>query len=336
MKTLILAHRYTLLAALIVMALPFVLASGSLATELLIFAMAAMACNLLLGCTGLMSFGQGIFFGLGSYASGLLLLRFDASMALALGGAVAVGALAAVLVGWFSIRQRGVYFVMLTLAFAQMFYFLAYSMVDITGGDNGLLDIVRPPVRFFGHEVFDTAGTWRYYAFVGFLFLVVLAAMQGVAASRFGRTLLGIRDNEARAAAVGYDVKSFKLLAFVISGAVTGLAGGLHAMLTGIAPLSSIEYHQSETILLMTVIGGTGNLFASFIGAAVYVVTADWLASIWPRWMMLLGLLLIAVALYMQKGVWGLLERLASTWRGEAKANGRTPAAQLDAGKEHP
>lgn len=312
------------------MALPLALSSGSLATELLIYAMAAMACNLLLGYTGLMSFGQGIFFGLGSYASGLLLLHLKVSMALALLGATGIGALAAVFVGWFAIRQRGVYFVMLTLAFAQMFYFLAYSMPDITGGDNGLLDIARPNVQFFGQEMFNTGSPWRYYAFVGVVFLAVFVVMQCVAESKFGRTLLSIRDNEARASAVGYNVKSFKLLAFVISGAVTGLAGGLHAMLTGIAPLSSIEYHVSETILLMTIIGGTGNLFASVIGAAAYVVTADWLASVWPRWMLLLGLLLIAVTLYMQKGLWGVLERAALALRSRRAA---APAAAVEAGQ---
>jgi len=323
-------YRFTALAVVLVMALPLALSSGSLATELLIYAMAAMACNLLLGYTGLMSFGQGIFFGLGSYASGLLLLHLKVSMALALLGATGIGALAAVFVGWFAIRQRGVYFVMLTLAFAQMFYFLAYSMPDITGGDNGLLDIARPNVQFFGQEMFNTGSPWRYYAFVGVVFLAVFVVMQCVAESKFGRTLLSIRDNEARASAVGYNVKSFKLLAFVISGAVTGLAGGLHAMLTGIAPLSSIEYHVSETILLMTIIGGTGNLFASVIGAAAYVVTADWLASVWPRWMLLLGLLLIAVTLYMQKGLWGVLERAALALRSRRAA---APAAAVEAGQ---
>lgn len=303
-------HRFTVLAAIIAIGLPMFLKSGSLATELLIFAMAAIACNLLLGYTGLMSFGQGIFYGLGSYATGLLVLHFKAPLLVTLLGSLVIGAVVAGFVGWFAIRQRGVYFVMLTLAFSQMFYFLAYSLVDITGGDNGLLGISRPNVEFFGNVMLDISKPWQYYSFVAVIFLVVFALMQGISQSKFGRTLLAIRDNEARAAAVGYNVKAFKLAAFVVSGAVTGLAGGLQAMLSGIAPLSSIEYHVSETILLMTVIGGTGNLFASVIGAATYVLAADWLASIWPRWMMLLGFLLIAVALYMQKGIWGLIERI--------------------------
>ncbi|RKP51896.1 branched-chain amino acid ABC transporter permease [Pararobbsia silviterrae] len=318
------------MAVLLVLALPMVLASGSLATELLIFALASMACNLLLGYTGLMSFGQGIFYGLGSYASGLLVLHLKAPLLLTLAGAMAIGAFAAAGVGWFAIRQRGIYFVMLTLAFSQMFYFLAYSLPDITGGDNGLLDIVRPNPTMMGATVFDIARPWHYYGFVAAIFVVVFVLMQRLSESRFGRTLLAIRDNEARAAAVGYDVRAFKLAAFVVSGAVTGLAGGLHALLSGIAPLSSIEYHVSETILLMTIIGGSGKLFASVIGAAVYVLAADWLSSIWPRWMLLLGLLLIAVALYMPQGIWGVLDRLARALR----RGGEGPGARIDTHKE--
>jgi len=322
----LLHYRYTLLSLLLVLALPLFVRSGSLATELLIFALAAVACNLLLGYTGLMSFGQGIFFGLGSYASGWLLLHVQASMALALSGSVVIGALGAALVGWFAIRQRGVYFVMLTLAFAQMFYFLAYTMVDVTGGDNGLMDIPRPAPFGLGQAV-DVSTPWGYYMLVALLFLGAFVCMQHVVDSRFGRTLLAIRDNEARAAAVGYDVRAFKLLAFVLSGAVTGLAGGLHAMLAGIAPLSSIEYHISESILLMTVIGGAGNLFASVLGAAAYVLTADALAAIWPRWMMLLGFLLMAVTLYMQRGLWGVIVKAGDRLRAGRRA-GRADAAE--------
>lgn len=308
-----------LLALLLALALPLALDSGTLASELLIFAMAAVACNLLLGQTGLMSFGQGIFYGTGSYGAGLLLLHLHVPLGLALAGAAAAGALVAALVGWFSIRQRGVYFVMLTLAFSQLFFFLAYTLKDVTGGDNGLLDIPRPDLRFFGTVLLQTRGPWAYYGVVAAVFVVVFALMQRLSASMFGRTLLAIRDNEARAQAVGYDVRRFKLAAFVVAGAVTGLAGGLHAMLVGLAPLSNIEYHLSETILLMTVIGGTRNLFASVLGAAFYVLVADWMSAIWPRWMMLFGFLLIALTLYIPQGLWGAAERVAG-WVRDTRA----------------
>jgi branched-chain amino acid transport system permease protein len=303
-------YRFVLMAIATVLILRVTLASASLATEVLIFALAALGCNLLLGYTGLMSFGQGIFLGLGSYTAGLMLLHLHVSLPVALIGATLAGAAAALLVGWLSIRQRGVYFVMLTLAFAQMFYFLAYTMQGITGGDNGLLNIPRPQLSVLGVTLLPTSTPWQYYSLVGLIFVLVFALLQRVVDSVFGRTLLAIRDNEVRAAAVGYDVKAFKLVAFMMSGAVTGLAGALSAMMTGIAPLSNIEYHASESILIMTVIGGTGNLFASVLGAAFYLLVGDWLSSIWPRWLMLLGLLLIAVSLAMQKGLWGLGQQL--------------------------
>jgi branched-chain amino acid transport system permease protein len=305
-------YRSVLLAALVVCILPAALRSGSLATEVLVYALAALACNLLLGATGLLSFGQGIFFGLGSYSASLVLTRTGMSLPVALLCAVAAGALAAALVGWFSIRQRGTYFVMLTLSFGQMFYFLAYTTPALTGGDNGLLDIPRPALALVGRQLVPLASPWQFYAFVAALFLLVFWMLSRVSDSVFGRTLLAIRDNEARAAAVGYDVRRFKLAAFTISGAVTGLAGALHALMTGIAPLSNIDYHTSEMILIMTVIGGTGNLFASVLGAAFYVLFADWLSSLWPRWLLLLGLMLVAVSLFMQRGLWGLGERI---WR---------------------
>lgn len=315
-----LRYRFWWLALGVTLLLPLTMRSGTLATEVLIYAMAAMACNLLLGYTGLLSFGQGIFFGLGSYAVGLALTRASLPMPLALLLAIAIGAAAAALVGWFAIRQRGTYFVMLTLAFAQMFYFLAYTTPGITGGDNGLLDIPRPPLSVAGHALVPLASPWQFYGFVAVLFLAVFLAVLRVTESVLGRTLLAIRDNEERALAVGYNVKAFKLLAFMVSGAVTGLAGALHAMLTGIAPLTNIDYHASEMILVMTVIGGTGNIFASVLGAAFYVLLADWLSTLWPRWLMLLGLLLIAVSLFMQRGLWGLGATVWDRLRGVRRA----------------
>lgn len=311
------------IALAVVLVLPSVLKSGSLASEVLIYALAALGCNLLLGYTGLLSFGQGIFFGLGSYAIGIILTRSAMPMPVALVVSVVAGGLVAGVVGYVSIRQKGTYFVMLTLAFAQMFYFLAYTATDLTGGDNGLLNIPRPPVSAFGAVLWDNASPWRFYAMVGVLFMLAFIALHRVTTSIFGRTLLAIRDNEQRAAAIGYNVPRFKLLAFILSGAVTALAGALNAMMTGIAPLASAEYHVSEVILVMTVIGGVGNLAASLVGALFYVLAADWLSSLWPRWLMLLGALLMFISLGMQRGLWGLGEdavrAVAALLQGTAK-----------------
>ena len=208
---------------------------------------------------------------------------------------------------------------MLTLAFAQMFYFLAYTASDITGGDNGLLDIPRPPFSLFGFEVSTLATSTSYYIFVAALFLAIFVALRRVIQSPFGSTLMAIRDNEERAIAIGYNTRSFKILAFVISGSVTAVAGGLYAMFLNFAPLSNIEHQMGEQILFMTIIGGTGSLFGSFLGAGFLVTVGDVLSSIWPRWMMLLGFLLIAIVLFMKGGLWGCLESLRAWVRGRKK-----------------
>ncbi len=295
------------LAALTVIALPIFMRSGILASEILIFALAVAACNILLGYTGLLSFGQGIFFGTGSYIAGILLTKTGIPVVIMLPLTLVFGALLAAAVGWLSIRRQGVYFVMLTLAFSQLFFFLAYTFSDLTGGDNGLLDVPRPSI--FGSEL---TKAWSYYSFVAILFLVIFGVLLRVTQSTFGRTLIAIRENEERAIAIGFPVKAFKVTAFAISGAVTALAGALHAMLIGVAPLTSIEHHTSETILIMTIIGGSTSLYASVIGAASYLLLADTLSVIWPRWLLLLGLGLILVSLFAQKGLWGLIEKLVS------------------------
>ncbi len=310
-------HIQFLIALVIVIIMPLFMKSGSLASEVLIYGLAAMGCNLLLGYTGLLSFGQGVFFGLGSYTLGILLTRLPIPMPVALAGAVLMGAVGAALVGWVAIRQRGTYFVMLTLAFAQMFYFLAYSLPGLTGGDNGLMDIPRTSLAVAGQTIVPLATPWQYYGFVAVIFLVVYWLLNRVSDSIFGRTLLAVRDNEERAAAVGYNLRLLKLQAFVISGAVTGLAGALHALMTGIAPLSNAEYHTSEMILVMTVIGGTGNLLASLFGAAFYVLLGDWLSTLWPRWLLILGVVLMVVSLGLQGGLWGLFQKLWSLARGQ-------------------
>ncbi|WP_226936016.1 branched-chain amino acid ABC transporter permease [Pseudogemmobacter faecipullorum] len=293
------------LALATVLALPLFLGSGILASEILIYALIAAACNLLLGYTGLLSFGQGIFFGVGSYVAGIFLTRYGLPVWMVLVMATLLGAAIATLVGWLSIRRQGVYFVMLTLAFSQLFYFLAYTFADITGGDNGLMDVPRPVV--FGMAL---NSAWSFYTYTAVSFLALFALMLRATQSTFGRTLIAVRDNEERAAAIGFPVKAFKTAAFAISGAVTAYAGALKAMLIGVAPLANIEHHTSEMILIMTIIGGSTSLFASVLGASAYLLLADWLSQIWPRWLLLLGLALVVVALFLQKGLWGLVEKL--------------------------
>ncbi|MEN3161226.1 branched-chain amino acid ABC transporter permease [Tistrella mobilis] len=305
----------TLAALAALIALPLILPSATLATEIVIFAMAALACNLLLGYTGLLSFGQAIFFGIGAYLSSLVMIHLGAGLIMALVVAAIAGALAAALVGALAIRRTGIYFVMLTLAFTQLAYFIAYTAADWTGGDNGLLDVPRPPLALGGMVIADLEPAVSYYIFVAALFLLLFVAARRIIGSPFGSTLVAIRENPDRAAAVGYDTRQFKILAFTLSGAITGIAGALYAMLLHFAPLSNIELPMSENILIMTIIGGTGSLLGSLLGSTAIVLLGDWLSAIWPRWLMLLGIALIGVVIFMRGGLWGGIESVVAKLR---------------------
>lgn len=290
--------------------LPELLGSASLACEVLIFSMATLGCNLLLGYTGLLSFGQAIFFGIGAYATSLSLLHLGAGLLPSLAVAMIVGGLAAAAVGALAIQRQGIYFVMLTLAFGQMFYFIAYTASDVTGGDNGLLGIPRPPLGLLGIPLLSLASNQAFYGLVVVLFVLVFMWLRRLTRSPFGSTLLAIRDNETRALAVGYNTRYFKIAAFIVSGIVTALAGGLYAALLQFAPLSNIDLAMSQQILIMTIIGGTGSLIGSLLGATFIVLVSNGLSAIWPRWLLLLGLLLVAVVIFMRGGLWGGLESL--------------------------
>src|SRR5450830_1437682 len=289
----------------VLIGLPLILPSATLASEILIFAMAALACNLLLGYTGLLSFDQGIFFGAGAYCAALLMIHLQLGLFTALLGAAVAGGFLALLVGALAIRRTGIYFVMLTLAFSQMAYFVAYTLSDWTGGDNVLLSL---------------ADARAFYGFVAVVFLLIFIGARRVIASPFGSTLMAIRENETRASAIGYDTRHFKILVFVLSGAVTGIAGALYAMLLHFVPLSNIDLAMSENILIMTIVGGTGSLFGSLLGAGSIVLLGDFLSDLWPRWLMLLGVILILVVIFMRGGLWGGLASLFENMRGRRKA----------------
>ncbi len=305
----------TLLALAAVILMPLLLPSTTLACEILIFAMAVLASNLLLGYTGLLSFGQGLFFGVGAYCASLAMLHWSFGLFSALSVGIASGAVMALLVGTLSIRRTGIYFVMLTLAFTQMGYFVTYTMSDITGGDNGLLDIPRPPVAIGGMTLIDLGSPVSFYIFVGLLFMAIFIAARRVIHSPFGSTLIAIRENEGRASAAGYDVRQFKILAFVLSGGVTGLAGALYAMMLNFVSLDTINLNLSTEILVMTIIGGTGSLLGSLLGAGSIVLIGDFMSAIWPRWPLLLGMALILVVMFVPGGLWGGLEALWLRWR---------------------
>ena len=293
------------------MAMPFILPTYYVATLVLVFAVAAVGLNLLWGQAGLMSFGQGIFFGFGAYGSAWVMMHLGWGLLLALLTGAVLGAVVAAVVGFLSVRRRGVYFVLLTFAFAQMFAFLVYVFSGITGGENGLLDVPRAPLSIAGRSIVTYGGQVAMYLLAGVVLVLVATFIWVVTRSRFGAALRAIRDNEDRARALGYPVASFKVLAFVISGSVTGVAGVLYALLLESVPDSTMQLQTSVDILVMTIVGGSGNLFGSFLGALGITVLSDQLSFVWPRWRIILGVVLIVLVLAFKGGIWGGLSQLA-------------------------
>ena len=303
--------------ALAVLALPFALPTVTLASEALVFATGTLSCALLLGGAGLLSFGQGLFLGAGAYASGLLLRDAGfgtvAAVALATLGAAALAGL----VGFISVRRRGVYFVMLTLAFAQMGYFAVLAASRVTGGENGLTGVPRPPLP--GGVALDTPGA--VYAVLAVLCLAAFFLAQRALASPFGSVLAAIRENEARAEALGYDVRAFKVAAFALAGGIAGLAGAMHTLFLGFVPPNTVQLEMSERLVVMAIIGGAGSPAGAFVGALFYVVAAEVLTELWPRWLILIALLLIAVVLFLPRGIWGTAQGLLARRRDAAAAD---------------
>lgn len=306
--------RSVLALAAILLVAPELLPSKLLATEIVIWALLATAFNLLLGYAGLLSFGHAALFGTGSYACALALMRLDLGLAGGLLAGAASAALLAAVVGFFSIQRVGVYFVMLTLAFNEMVFFTSYEWKSVTGGDDGLMGVPRRDLSLAGLTV-SLDGTGAYYYFVAAVFFVSFVVMRRVVQSPFGQVLVAIRENEARARSVGFAVKPYKVVAFVISGFFSGLAGGLYAMFIRMVPLNVVEFSTSGKAVVMTLLGGSGSMYGPLLGAAIVTVLSDVLSTLWARWSLLLGLLFVAIVLFFRGGLWRAFESLA---RGRA------------------
>jgi branched-chain amino acid transport system permease protein len=218
-------------------------------------------------------------------------------------------------VGYLCVQRSGLYFIMLTFALNQLFYFIAYQWTSVTGGEDGMPGIPRPPVLGFSVE-----NPLPYYGFVSLLFLLSLWAMQRIVGSPLGRILQAIRENEVRAEAVGYNAPRFKLLAFVTAGAFSGLAGVLYAMLFGIVPLEAIGFVFSGNVVFATLIGGSGSLYGPVIGSFVFIWLSESVSTVWARWPLLLGVAFVIVVLFLRGGVVEAWSRFVS-WRFSRRAS---------------
>jgi len=278
-----------------------------LATRILIFALIATSLNLLIGFGGMVSFGHAAFVGAGAYAAAIVVragveLAWTAWMA-----AAAAGAALALVVGAISLRTRGVYFIMITLAFAQMAYYLVLSLKTL-GSDDGLT-LPRRTTLGFGLQLKDDATL--YYA-VLLLSAGALLLLRRLLNARLGRALQGIRDNETRMEAIGFPVYRLKLLAFVIAGAAGGLGGGLLATLNGLVSPTLFHWTQSGLLMVMVILGGAGHLLGGVFGAALILLTEEIFAEWTIHWPLGVGIVLLAVVLFAPAGLAGLLRRAKS------------------------
>jgi branched-chain amino acid transport system permease protein len=292
-------------------AFPFIVPHTSLATQVLTYGLFALGFNMLYGYTGLLSFGHAAYYGLGAYGTGIALAKLHIG---SLWVAIAIGVIAASLggaiAGFFCLRRRGIYFAMLTLAFAQMLYFIAFHLADWTGGDDGLRGIPRHTLGFFGLS-FSIRTPLAFYAFT-FVFVVLgLAALKRILDSPFGAVLQAIRENPERASACGYDVNRIKFASFVFSAFFTGLAGSLEALRLTIVPVEALYWSTSGQVVIMTLLGGAGTFFGPFVGAATFLVLEERLSRLIEWWPIVVGAIFMTFVLFLPKGIWGtLLARL--------------------------
>ena len=286
------------LAGLLLLFLPFITPYKALASQMLVFAIFAIGYDIAFGYTGLLSFGHAAFFGLGAYGTGLTLIHLSIPAPLAILIGIMISLLVAFPIGYLSIRRRGIYFAMVTLAFAQMIYFIAFKWRALTGGDDGLHGVPRPPLGFI-----DLRSELVLYYFILFFFILSIILGIRIIKSPFGKTLECLRENEERARSIGYNPIRYKLISFVISTFFAGLAGGLYALLQNFVPLFCLGLDISGDIVLMTLIGGMGTLYGPIMGAMGLVFLKDLLTTSTNIWPLFLGLLFVVSVMTFRKGV---------------------------------
>jgi branched-chain amino acid transport system permease protein len=292
--------------------LPMLGGYTALAGRVLVFGLAAMGLNMLLGFTGVLSFGHAAYFGLGAYGAGLTLRYLVHSTPLAMLAGALFGGLAGTLFGLLIVRRRGVYFAMCTIAFGQLWYYLAYSWNDFTGGFDGLRDFHREAIGI-GPFILDIEhNEIQFYYFLLAIFVVAVTLMGLILNSPFGRTLLAIRENERRARFLGIPVERHIWLSFSISCFFTALAGTLYALLNNFADPLALHYSLSGYFVVMTVIGGMRAFWGPLVGAAVFVMLQDYISSMTVNWMSFIGVIFILVVLFFPRGLLGTRRRPAA------------------------
>jgi branched-chain amino acid transport system permease protein len=295
-----------LLLALLAIAVPWLGIYPVFAMKLLCFAMFACAYNLLLGFGRMLSFGHAAFFGAAAYITCWLITAHSFGPAAAVAAGCIAAALLGTLIGGLAIRRQGIYFAMITLALGQLVYFICLE-APFTGGENGLQGVARGTLL----GVLQLKSDVLMYYLVLVLFVLVFLFIRRTVHSPFGQVLKAIRENESRAISLGYDINRYKLLAFVLSAALAGLAGSLESLVLGFATLSNVDQSTSGEVVLMTLLGGTGTFFGPVVGAAIVLTLEEYLSDIAGGWVTaIIGVIFVACVLSFRRGIVGELAAL--------------------------
>jgi branched-chain amino acid transport system permease protein len=281
-----------------------------LLTNIMIIAIFAMSLDLLVGFTGLASLGHAAYFGIGAYCPAIFFGQLDQfSLWTALPVSLAGAALAAVIVGWISVRTSGVYFIMLTLAFAQMFYYFFFES-KYFNGDDGIFMLAKPEVNLGSLQLMDLGNEVTFYYFTLGILVAVFLFLIMIIRAPFGQVITGICANESRVRSLGYSTQRYKLVSFVIAGTLAGLAGFLEAVHTGFITPSYLSWHESGAILVMVILGGIGTFYGPIFGAAAFVLLEDFLPDLTDHWKLLLGTIIILIVLFLPNGISSLSAKL--------------------------
>ncbi|MBC7599430.1 MAG: branched-chain amino acid ABC transporter permease [Polaromonas sp.] len=312
------ARRHRVATALaFLLAFPFLMPYDALSVNILIFGLYAVGFNLLFGYTGMLSFGHAAFLGVGSYLAGIAVVHAGWPWWAAIVVGVAASCMAGLVIGYLAIRTRGIYFSMVTLALAQIVYYVFYKAERWTGGENGLRGVKVEAIHLPGFSIDFLNPLNKYYVILVFVALA-LWFVSRVLNSPFGAVIEAIRENEKRAVACGYDVARAKLLVFVLSAGICGLAGALRALHLSIVPIDSLHYLQSGQAVMMALLGGMGTFFGPFVGAAVFLYMEDVVTNLTRYWMGVVGVVFMVFVLFFPKGIWGTLVDQMDRWlRGQ-------------------
>ena len=289
--------------------LPFVGGYVELGERVVVLGLAAMSVNFLLGYTGVLSFGHAAYFGLGAYGAGMTIRYLLPSTGAGLVVGILAGTLAGAIIGPLIVRLRGVYFAMVTIAFGQVFYFIAFRWNNVTGGDDGLLGWTRMPLNL-GFTTVDILHNPRaFYYFILVVFAISVGAMAWILRSPFGRTLIAIRENERRARFLGIPVDRHIWISWVISCTFASLAGTLYALLNNFADPHDLRWDQSGDFVIMAVLGGMRSFWGPLVGAAIFVALQDYVSSQTENWMSFIGLFFMVVVVFFRRGLLGMIRQ---------------------------